>query len=126
MSVDHLDYETVLVGVMILVLGVAAVLAVTRIIRGPAAMDRAVANEVLVSTIVCTVGLEAAITRDSTTLPILISISLIGFVSSVAVARFVSHDYDGISRDSHDVTEAHEIPGVETDPSTVPVKGARR
>lgn len=121
-----MNIEGVLLAGMIIVLTIAALLAVARLVRGPAAMDRAVANEVLVSTIVCMVGVEAAITRDDSTLPILISISLIGFVSAVAVARFMSHDYDGIKLRSHTVKEAHEIEGVHPDPSTVPVRGEKR
>lgn len=121
-----MNFENALVAGMSLVLAVAAVLAISRIVRGPAAMDRAVANEVLVSTIVCAVGVEAAVTRDSSTLPILISISLVGFVSAVAVARFMSHDYDGIALQSHAVKEAHEIDGVQFDPATTPVREDER
>lgn len=84
--------EGVVIGVVVAVLGLAALLATLRIIRGPSVLDRAVASEVLVAILVCALGLEAATTRHTTTLPILVSLSLIGFVSSVAVARFVPRD----------------------------------
>ncbi len=72
----------------------AAMLVVVRIIRGPSVLDRVVATDVLVSIVVCALGVEAALARHSTTLPILISLSLVGFVGSVAVARFVARDRD--------------------------------
>lgn len=74
------------------VLAVSAVLALLRMVRGPSIVDRAVANEVLVGIMICALGVEAAVTRHDTTLPILVSLSLVGFLASVAVARFVGGD----------------------------------
>lgn len=70
-------------------LGLSALLAVVRIVRGPSVLDRTVATEVLVSTLVCALCAEAAINRHATTLPIVISLSLLGFLGSVSVARFM-------------------------------------
>ena len=92
-----MNAEPALMGAVIVVLTISALLAIRRIIQGPTVMDRAVASDVLVSIIVCALGVEAAITRDSTTLPILISLSLVGFLASVAVARFMSHDAYGVA-----------------------------
>ncbi|HET7305095.1 MAG TPA: monovalent cation/H+ antiporter complex subunit F [Segeticoccus sp.] len=85
---------TVVVALIAAVLVGAAAVALVRVVRGPSVLDRAIATEVLISTLVCALGLEAAITRHSATLPILISLSLVGFVGSVAVARFVGRDRD--------------------------------
>ncbi len=76
-------------GVIGLVLGLSAILATVRIVRGPTVLDRTVAAEVLVSTLVCALATEAAMNRHSTTLPIVISLSLVGFLASVGVARFM-------------------------------------
>ena len=76
------------------VLSISAALALVRIVRGPSVLDRAVGVEVLVSTIVCALGVEAATTRHTATLPLLISLSLVGFIGSVSVARFVARDRD--------------------------------
>lgn len=84
--------EGILIGIIGAVLAAAALLVVWRIVRGPTAMDRAVANDVLVSIVVCALGVEAAATRHTSTVPILVSLSLIGFLSSVAIARFVGRD----------------------------------
>ncbi len=105
--------EHAIVAVTVGLLALSALLALVRIVRGPSIIDRAVANEVLVSTMVCALGVEAAITRRSTTLPILVSLSLVGFLASVAVARFVARDRD--ARPEH-----HRDAGPET------AAGARR
>lgn len=89
-----MSLQTVLVGAAAAVLVVSALLVLVRIIRGPSVLDRTVASEVLVSVIVCGLGLEAAVNRHATTLPILVSLSLTGFVGSVAIARFVARDHD--------------------------------
>lgn len=86
--------ESVLTAVIVVVLGCAALLTVARIVRGPSVLDRAIASEVLVTILVCALGAEAALTRHATTLPILVSISLLGFISSLAVVRFVPRDVD--------------------------------
>ncbi len=88
--------QTSMVFVGTVVLVVAVVLCLVRLVRGPSAVDRAVANEVLVSTVICAIGIEAAVNRHATTLPILVSLSLLGFLASVAVARFVARDHDGV------------------------------
>ena len=76
------------------VLALAGVLVVIRIVRGPTVLDRVVALDVLVAIIVCALGLEAAVGRHSTTLPILIALSMVGVVGSVIVARFVAKERD--------------------------------
>lgn len=69
-------------------LSVAALLALVRLVRGPALLDRVVAAEVLLALMVAAVGAEAAINRRTETLPVLAVLSLLGFVASVAVVRF--------------------------------------
>ena len=69
-------------------LGAAALLLVARISLGPTMLDRVVALDVLVAVVICGLALEAAVHRHTTTLPILVVLSLLGFVGSVSVARF--------------------------------------
>jgi multicomponent Na+:H+ antiporter subunit F len=77
-------------------LGIAALFVVWRVALGPTMLDRAVALDVLVSVFICGLALDAAILRDRTTLPILLVLTLLGFVGSVAIARFTpgSDDVD--------------------------------
>jgi len=66
----------------------AASLVLVRIVRGPTTLDRIVAVDVLLAVVVCAVAAEAAYTRDATSLPILVVLSILGFIGSVSVARF--------------------------------------
>ncbi|WP_462418267.1 monovalent cation/H+ antiporter complex subunit F [Kytococcus sp. Marseille-QA3725] len=70
-------------------LAVAAGLALARVVTGPSMLDRVVAMEVLTGVLICALGTEAAEDRHTTTLPVLISLSVIGFLATVSVARFV-------------------------------------
>ncbi|WP_252274641.1 monovalent cation/H+ antiporter complex subunit F [Nocardioides sp. LMS-CY] len=79
---------SVVLVVCVVVLGVAALLLVARISLGPTMLDRVVALDVLVAVVICGLALEAAVHRHTTTLPILVVLSLLGFVGSVSVARF--------------------------------------
>jgi multicomponent Na+:H+ antiporter subunit F len=79
---------TVILAICVSLLGVAALLLVTRISLGPTMLDRIVAFDALVAVVICGLALEAAIHRHTTTLPILGVLSLLGFVGSVSIARF--------------------------------------
>ena len=92
MSLDVL--EQVLSWVVGALLAVSALLTLVRMTIGPSVLDRVVASDVIVSIVVCALGAHAALTSGSTTLPLLISLSLVGFMGSVAVARFVARDRD--------------------------------
>ncbi|MFV2085118.1 monovalent cation/H+ antiporter complex subunit F [Micromonospora sp. LOL_021] len=76
--------------VVTVLLAVAALLTVGRIIRGPTLLDRVVAAEVLIAIIVGGLAAEAAVNRHATTLPVLVVLSLLGFVGSVSIVRFVA------------------------------------
>lgn len=71
---------------------VGAVLSLIRLERGPSMLDRTVAFDVLTATLVAAVGVEAAWNRDVDTVPVLVALSLVGFVGSVAISRFASAD----------------------------------
>ncbi|KUG57067.1 sodium:proton antiporter [Serinicoccus chungangensis] len=92
MSIDLV--ETVLTWIVGGLLAVSATLTLIRITIGPSVLDRVVATDVLVSIVICALGAYAALSDAWTTLPLLISLSLVGFLGSVAVARFVARDRD--------------------------------
>ncbi|PJI93743.1 monovalent cation/H+ antiporter complex subunit F [Luteimicrobium subarcticum] len=71
---------------------VAAACAVWRAERGPSMLDRTVALDVFTTTLVAAIAVEAAWSRRTTTLPILVVMSLVAFVGSVTVARFAAVD----------------------------------
>jgi multicomponent Na+:H+ antiporter subunit F len=78
----------VVAAVVAVLLSAAVALALTRIVRGPSILDRIVALDVLLAVVVCAIAAEAAITEDATSLPILVVLSILGFIGSVSVARF--------------------------------------
>ncbi|HET8617168.1 MAG TPA: monovalent cation/H+ antiporter complex subunit F [Actinomycetales bacterium] len=96
--------STVLTWVSATLLTAAALLIVVRIVRGPTVLDRVVALDVLIAVIVSALALEAVVNRHGTTLPILITLSLLGFLSSVTVARYVERDSSEVAEDD-DVEE---------------------
>ena len=79
---------TLLAVLLTVLLSVTALLALARIYRGPALLDRVVAADLLLSTMLGAVGAEAAVNRHATTLPVLVVLSLLGFVGSVSLVRF--------------------------------------
>jgi len=77
------------VGIVCAVLiGLTGLLCMTRIVRGPSMLDRAVAADVFMAAVAGAFGIEAAISRNSTTLPIVVVLALVGFLGSVSIARF--------------------------------------
>ncbi|MEV0809549.1 monovalent cation/H+ antiporter complex subunit F [Micromonospora sp. NPDC050200] len=78
----------VLTVVLTVLLSVTALLALARIYRGPSLLDRVVAADLLLATMLGAVGAEAAVNRHATTLPVLVVLALLGFVGSVALVRF--------------------------------------
>lgn len=86
-------------------LGVAAALALYRMERGPSMLDRTVAMDILTAALMVGVGLEAAWHRRTDTIPIILALSLVGFIGSVTIARFSSVEPD----DERQIRTAEEV-----------------
>ncbi|MEV0940144.1 MULTISPECIES: monovalent cation/H+ antiporter complex subunit F [Micromonospora] len=78
--------------VLTVLLSTTALLALARIYRGPSLLDRVIAADLLLATMLGAVGAEAAVNRHATTLPVLVVLSLLGFVGSVALVRFAARE----------------------------------
>jgi multicomponent Na+:H+ antiporter subunit F len=70
-------------------LGSGALLALVRLARGPSLLDRVVATDTLLVIISAGLAVYAALARDPTLVPVLVVVSLLAFVGSVSVARYV-------------------------------------
>ena len=81
--------NVLLVAIMV-VFGLAAILTVIRIVRGPSILDRAVASDVLLTEVMCVLGAEMAINGHTRNIPVLLIIAAVGVFGSIAVARFVA------------------------------------
>ncbi|MCE0509519.1 MAG: monovalent cation/H+ antiporter complex subunit F [Rhodoglobus sp.] len=80
----------ILLLLIMVVFGIAAILALIRIVRGPSILDRAVASDVLLTEVMCVIGAEMAINGHTRNIPVLLIIAAIGVFGSIAVARFVA------------------------------------
>jgi len=69
---------------------VSAVLAVVRVVRGPTILDRMIASDVLFTILLLGLGVAMVTDPDLETLPIMLAIAATAFISTVAVARYVS------------------------------------
>lgn len=72
------------------VFGIAAILTIIRIVRGPSILDRAVASDVLLTEVMCVLGAEMAINGHTRNIPVLLIIAAVGVFGSISVARFVA------------------------------------
>jgi multicomponent Na+:H+ antiporter subunit F len=80
----------VMVGLGAVLLVGAATLTIARMARGPSSLDRVVAADVLVAVVIATLATEAIVNDHSTTLPVMLVLSLLGFAGAVSIARFVA------------------------------------
>ena len=76
----------------------AAILALIRAEKGESMLDRTVAFDVFSTTLVAAVALEAAWSRRTDTLVLLVVLSLVGFVGSVTIARFAAVEPEDAAR----------------------------
>lgn len=60
-----------------------------RLTRGPSTLDRIVSADVLVSIVLMTICLVMVVTKDSSSLPILLVLAMVAFTGGVSVARLL-------------------------------------
>ena len=82
--------ELVLIWTAGALLAAGAVTAVVRIVRGPSLMDRMIASDVLLTTLVLAVGAEMVVNQHANSVLIMIAITAVAAFATVAVARNVS------------------------------------
>ena len=78
--------------IVFFILGVAALLIVVRLIRGPSLPDRVVASDLLGTIAVCLMVVGAGVARQRAFLDASVVIALIGFVSNIAYARYIEQE----------------------------------
>ena len=72
------------------ILAVALAFALFRAVRGPSILDRVLALDVVLAIIGAALVVNRVANRHLDNLVLLVTISLIGFIGSVTVARFVT------------------------------------
>ena len=73
-----------------IVFGLAAILTIVRIVKGPSILDRAVASDVLLTEVLCVLGAEMAISGHTRNVPVMLIIAAVGVFGSISIARFVA------------------------------------
>jgi len=72
------------------ILGLAALLTLVRIVRGPTILDRMIASDVLYTVLLLGLGVVMLADEASRTIVIMLVLSATAFLSTIAVARYVS------------------------------------
>lgn len=72
------------------VFGIAAILCVVRIVRGPSILDRTVASDVLLTEVMCVLGSDMAINGHTRNIPVMLIIAAVSVFGSISVARYVA------------------------------------
>lgn len=88
---DQTLYNAILSGAAVL-LCLAFVLTAYRIITGPDSLDRILGLEGLIAMFQCALAVYICWTLDTTVSNAMLVIALLGFISSVSVARFRKRD----------------------------------
>lgn len=79
-------------------IAIGAVLALIRMERGPSILDRAMALDILTSSLIIGVAVDAAWNHRFDTIPVLAALALVGFVASVSITRFLAVEPEDAGR----------------------------
>ncbi len=71
-------------------LSVGALCALIRVVRGPSILDRMIASDVLLTTLLLAVGAEMVHSGHTRTLPVLLVLATTAIFATVTVARYVA------------------------------------
>lgn len=82
---------SIVVIIVAAILSVAAAGTIYRIAAGPSLLDRVIAADVLLAIFGAALATEMAMNRHTDNLALLVVLTVIGFIGSVTVARFVAH-----------------------------------
>ena len=75
-------------------LTLTALVAIIRIVRGPTILDRMIASDVLLTTLVLAVGTEMVARGHTDTIPLMTVIAATATLATIVVARFVKRRSD--------------------------------
>lgn len=84
----------IVIGIAVVLFAVGALAALYRLITGPTLLDRVVASDVLLVTVMCGLGAEMAINHHTTSMPLLLVLAAFAFIGSVSVAKFMGKKDD--------------------------------
>ena len=83
---------------VIALLAIGAMLALYRLVRGPTILDRMIASDVLLTTLMLAVGADMVINGHTRTIPVMLVLAATATFATIAVARYVSKQDIGASQ----------------------------
>jgi multicomponent Na+:H+ antiporter subunit F len=75
---------------VVVLLSVGALCALYRVVRGPSILDRMIASDVLLTTLLLALGAEMVVSGHTKTIPVLLVLSTTAIFGTVTVARYVA------------------------------------
>ncbi|MFD4404041.1 monovalent cation/H+ antiporter complex subunit F [Nocardia sp. NPDC058499] len=75
-----------------ILLSAAALITGYRILAGPGTLDRVVGIDSIIAMAICGLAVWAAYSRDTSVVPAIVALSLVGFLGSAAVTRYRVRD----------------------------------
>jgi multicomponent Na+:H+ antiporter subunit F len=79
-------------------IGAGALLALYRVVRGPSILDRMIASDVLLTTLILVAGADMVINGHTRSIPLMLVLAAIAIFATVAVARYVSKQDKAVER----------------------------
>lgn len=101
-------FSSVAIGIVILGLALTAFAALVRIVRGPTILDRMVASDVLLTTLMLAIGSHMALTGSTENIPIMVAIAATAVLATIVVARYVRRRADADSSQAPDAPQESE------------------
>lgn len=97
-------------------LAFSALLALLRAIKGPTVLDRVVASDVLLTTLLLVLALEMIVNNHTNSVPVMIGVSATAALATITVARFVRRSAEDNSAqqqvavsDHTDMIDVHDV-----------------
>jgi multicomponent Na+:H+ antiporter subunit F len=91
----HLDLGSTLIVVAEVVVAMGAIMALTRIARGPSLADRVVAFDMLALLLLALLALISIETGRAILMDVALALALVTFVATVAVAQYLARNAGG-------------------------------
>lgn len=85
---------TVVYVACLVLLALAVLLVLTRIEQGPSMLDRTVSLDVVTAGLMGFVAIVGAMTRRTDLIALMVALALVGFISTVTIARFAAAESD--------------------------------
>lgn len=105
MTTFHLIATVLVIGGLAL----TAIAAIIRIVRGPTILDRMVASDVLLTTLMLAVGADMALRGHSDSIPIMVAIGATAVLATIVVARYVRRQAALLPEEAQEANEVKHV-----------------